>query len=220
MFNERAFIAQVEAADPAAFSRLLQRPSRDEEMALRRHLGDSAFERMHALAARQPVRGATKRGNLVVLHGIMGGELLAVDRGGVQDRVWLNLLRLIGGCFERLTLDAAGVGPADAKWDVRASGILKKYYGDQLLYLSQEWNVRAFWYDWRLDLKTAAAALDQQLTGWFGARAPVHLVAHSMGGLVARAFIRWHPEHWQGMAGAHGGRLLMLGTPNYGSFSV
>ena len=51
---------------------------------------------------------------------------------------------------------------------------------------------------------------------------PVHLVAYSMGGLVARSFIQRHPQRWRSMWSggadrrARGGRLVMLGTPNHG----
>ena len=43
----------------------------------------------------------------------------------------------------------------------------------------------------------------------------MHLVAHSMGGLVSRSYILRHPDRWN-----KGGRLVMLGTPNYGSFAI
>ena len=51
---------------------------------------------------------------------------------------------------------------------------------------------------------------------------PVNLVAHSMGGLVSRNFIRRHQKHWDAMRGddQQGGRLVMLGTPNFGSFNI
>jgi hypothetical protein len=44
-----------------------------------------------------------------------------------------------------------------------------------------------------------------------------------MGGLVCRNFIRRHKAQWDAMAGqdgSRGGRLVMLGTPNYGSFAI
>src|SRR5690606_631415 len=79
------------------------------------------------------------------------------------------------------------------------------------------------WYDWRKDLTLAAADLDARIRSWFGADAPVHLVARSMGGLVARTFIRDYPKRWEKMANGapgSGGRLVMLGTPNHGSFAI
>ena len=67
MLNERTFIARVEAADAREFGRLLQGPDREEEIALRAHLGDDVYERMHELAAVQPQRGGEPRGNVVVI---------------------------------------------------------------------------------------------------------------------------------------------------------
>ncbi|MGZ3316904.1 MAG: esterase/lipase family protein, partial [Isosphaeraceae bacterium] len=62
-----------------------------------------------------------------------------------------------------------------------------------------------------------------QIDRWFGFDAPVHLVAHAMGGLVCRTFIKRHPDRWKTMwdaerNGERGGRLVMLGTPNHGSY--
>src|SRR6516165_9843455 len=71
------------------------------------------------------------------------------------------------------------------------------------------------WYDWRLDLAESADALHEQINQWFGPDSTVNLVAHSMGGLVSRTFILRHPDRW-----AKGGILVMLGTPNHGSFTI
>jgi hypothetical protein len=52
---------------------------------------------------------------------------------------------------------------------------------------------------------------------------PVHLVAHSMGGLVVRAMIADGSRGaalWQRITRLPGSRLLMLGTPNFGSYEA
>ncbi len=108
---------------------------------------------------------------------------------------------------------------------MRATGILKSYYGFALLSLARRWNVRAFWYDWRKNLDGAADQLRVEIDRSFGHDSPVHLVAHSMGGLVCRTFIKRHPDRWKTMwdgerEGEMGGRLVMLGTPNYGSYLI
>ncbi|MDQ3649869.1 MAG: CHAT domain-containing protein [Acidobacteriota bacterium] len=102
---------------------------------------------------------------------------------------------------------------------------MKRYYGELLLSLSGRWNVHAFWFDWRKDLELAAVELDARIRDWFGDKAPVHIVAHSMGGVVARTFIKKYPGRWKAMwdkqgGGKSGGRLVMLGTPNHGSFVI
>ena len=89
-----------------------------------------------------------------------------------------------------------------------------------MMSLNQEWNVRPFFYDWRRDIRCAATDLNAMLTTQFPNQ-PVHLVAHSMGGLVARTFIAKFPDRGtlQGKMG-HAANLIMLGTPNYGSFAI
>src|SRR4051812_11377441 len=111
-FHERAFIAQVEAADAEELRRLLSQPNIDQERALRGHLGDDRYQRMRRLARRTAElrpgdRGGTKplaerRGRVIVLPGIMGSELTATDRSGVADNIWLSILRIIAGRIERL----------------------------------------------------------------------------------------------------------------------
>jgi pimeloyl-ACP methyl ester carboxylesterase len=213
--DERAFIAQLESAGPERFAEMLVRPSAAEEQALRAYLGDERYQRLHSMALRRSVSRAApdKRPNVVVIHGIMGAELAALDASGAQDPIWLKLLRIVTGRFERLRLGEDG---RTSPYDVRATGILKRHYGELLLSLSQRWNVRAFWFDWRKDLNLAAAELQAQLSGWFGDDAPFDIVAHSMGGLVARTFIRNYPGRWETAAR----RLIMLGTPNHGSFAI
>lgn len=223
--DERAFIARVEAAEPDLFAALLSRPSRDEERALRAYFGDARFERLHTLALRRSstARGARgPRGNVVVMPGIMGSELSEYS-GNDSSRIWVNPLRLVAGQLGHFRLDDTG----RSEFDVRASGILKLFYGELILCLSANWNVQTFWFDWRRDLRDSAAALEERLRSWFPEDAPVHFVCHSMGGLVARTFIQAYPQRWRAMwdrdpdqPGARGGRLVMLGTPNHGSFAA
>src|SRR5262249_19560270 len=94
--------------------------------------------------------------------------------------------------------------------------ILKKWYAEMLLGLAaDQWKVQSFAYDWRLDLANSADDLREKIDRWFGASEPVNLVAHSMGGLVSRTFILRHEDRWGKKA-----RLVMLGTPNHGSFAI
>ncbi len=65
-------------------------------------------------------------------------------------------------------------------------------------------------FDWRLDLDRLARAFVRTLEK-SGAR-KVFVVAHSMGGLVARAALAYDKRR-------HIGRLLQLGTPNEGSYA-
>jgi CHAT domain-containing protein/pimeloyl-ACP methyl ester carboxylesterase len=212
MIDEEAFIARVEAADPEEFSEILRRPTAEQEKALRVHFGERRFERLHGLALKSSVRRAvTKRGNVVVTHGIMGSELTVFEATGSKQHVWANIPRLIIGAAGWLRLNPDG----RPSFDVRPSAIMKKYYGEMILSLGAEWNVRTFCYDWRKDLRDSAADLNRQIRAWFGDDVPVHIIAHSMGGLVSRTYAKAHADRWK-----KGGRLIMLGTPNHGSFAI
>jgi pimeloyl-ACP methyl ester carboxylesterase len=227
MFDERTFLTSVGAANLDQLAVILDQPSANEERALRVYFGDDRYARLHDLALRrngaQGRRGP--RGNVVVLPGSMGSALTATDRSGAAAPVWLDVLALMAGRLDRLRLAEDGRQEHDPADDVRATGILTRYYAELLLSLSAGWTVRAFWFDWRKDLDIAADELSTQLHEWFDDDAPVHLVAHSLGGLVARSFIQRYPQRWAALATADpslglGGRLIMLGTPNHGSFSV
>lgn len=225
-FDEREYISRLESANtPRRLGNMLTKHTAEEERALRTYLGDERYRRMRDLALKGGVtRGAPPKlkGNVIVIHGIMGSELSAKTSDGGQDQIWAKILRLLSGRMEALRLKEDG-RTSYSGLNVAATGIMKKYYGEMLLSLASDWNVRGFWFDWRKDLNLAADELNAQLTRWVGDE-PVHIVAHSMGGLVARTFIKRYPERWKSMwdeegDGKKGGRLLMLGTPNHGSFA-
>ena len=210
MIDERAFIQRVEAASPDEFAEILRTVDQDQERALRSYLGDSNFERMRNLALEQSLTragGVAKSGNVVVLPGILGSEL---SENG--SKIWVNVIRLLAGGFGEFAMNQNG----DSLKPISATGALKKYYGDLLLILAKTWNVQAFAYDWRADVRSSAEQLSVKVAEWFPNQ-PVHFIAHSMGGLVVRSAIARHPEMWRATAP---GRLLMLGTPNYGSFAI
>lgn len=193
--------------------------SEAEQERLKREVGDKDFNRIYECARR--LRRGMKRGKVIVLHGIMGSELDSV-KGGDADRVWVNYWRLFLGRIADLELSLLG-GPAQPGVTVKVVGQMRKTYLPILLALDEQWHVRPFAYDWREDIRKSAEALAAEVTA-FGNGGPVHLVAHSMGGLVARCFIKHYPVLWKSMAGpddlVSGGRLVMLGTPNHGSYAI
>lgn len=150
MMDERAFIRRVEDSDTDEFAQILARPNLEEERALRAHFGEERYKRLHARALRRSVRGAARasRGNVVVIHGIMGGELTAY-RGGDSEHIWARVFSLIHGRVRRLRLADDGRADFEQGTQVQATGIMKTAYGEMLLALAERWNVRGFWYDWR-----------------------------------------------------------------------
>jgi pimeloyl-ACP methyl ester carboxylesterase len=145
-----------------------------------------------------------------VLPGIMGSEL-AVG----EDRVWLDIPDLIFGGFEKLRIDATGV---------RAIELFSRYYGALVKFLTTTHKVVPFPFDWRLPVEKEAdrlaEALRSELEESRKSNQPVRLLAHSMGGLVARAMIARHSDLWRELCAHPGARLVMLGTPNGGSHSI
>ena len=181
-------------------------------------LGSAAVARMY-LATRR-VRGALL-GRVVVIHGIMGGRLASVNATGDEDLVWVNYLRLVAGRISDFALDSNGES-LDPSISIVTKGLLDEYM-PLVFELSRRWRVLPFAFDWRLDIDNSAAVLNREISQWANGE-PVHIVAHSMGGLVSRRFMQKFPETWQAMKDPfdlkRGGRLIMLGTPNKGSFAI
>ena len=213
-FDRALAAGDAEAARSALFA--LTPPERE---ILAAQLGDEGLARLYQ-SARRGRRGPTL-GRVIVLPGVMGTQLDSVDAGGESDRVWLNLFRIFTGRLDelRLSLDGAPLPPPHS---VRTASIFPAY-AHLLLELQTRWQARPFPFDWRLDIDQSASALAGLVQGWAGGE-PVHLLAHSMGGLVARRFIQLHPDVWRSMQDptgqGRGGRLVMLGTPNRGSFAI
>ncbi|MFL6256942.1 MAG: CHAT domain-containing protein [Pyrinomonadaceae bacterium] len=231
MFDERAFIKQFEAADAKEMARTLARPTGEQATALRLYLGEIRYERMHsaALQATAARRGLTtpSKGRVVVIHGIMGAELGYFDSpaASTSSKVWVHYWHIFRGWAERMLLNPDG---QTSPYDVRATGIMQDYYGELVLaLLVKNWDAQSFWFDWRKDMNASARELNAKINGWFGTDTPVHIVAHSMGGVVSQIFIKNYAQRWASMwdgqsepQGRRGGRLVMLGTPTYGSFII
>lgn len=194
------------------------------DQALSDHFGPEKLERLQRLVERVRLARHKReplRGNIIFIPGIMGSELTVTDDGD-DDVVWVSFLKLIWGGINKLRLATDGVQEADSTLRVQPSGLDKDSYAETILWLKAYWNVEPFAYDWRKDLDQAAEGLKSLVETKFKDQ-PVHLVAHSMGGLVSRNFIRLYPKVWKAMSEpkkVQGGRLIMLGTPNYGSYAI
>ncbi len=222
MFDARAFIDRLEVADTKELADMLRRPSLDEEDALRSYLGDRLYQRLHSLALKLSLQDSTapKQGNVVVIPGLMGSVLSSESGSEPEEQIWPRFLAIRAGKLDRLMLSGDGRTQANPQFQVRAAGVTKRLYGELMLSLAFQWSTHAFAYDWRKDLDLAARQLAAAISGWFGDDAPVHIVAHSIGGLVARTYLQHYAaDRNQSGAGATGGQIIMLGTPNYGSFA-
>lgn len=144
---------------------------------------------------------------LLLLPGLSGSHL-----GVENNRVWIDLFDLIRGRFSRLDID---------EQRVRAQAVVGMAYGDLVDYMSQTHEVIPVPYDWRKSVVETASELagiiDERLRN---THQPLRIIAHSMGGVVAHAMMAEHPDVWSRMCAREGSRVLMLGTPNRGSWSI
>lgn len=181
---------------------------------VRRHEPDAASVRSRAARRAAPPRDS--RPVVILLPGIMGShlEVRGPDRRpGEGDRVWFDFLDLMSGGLAKIRFDRP---------DVREEALFDMFYGDLVDSLSDSHFVIRCPYDWRQALQADGASADHLAAVLKQALAehpnqPVRLLAHSLGGLVARTMIAKHPQLWAQLVHRPGGRLVMLGTPNNGS---
>ncbi|MEM9218397.1 MAG: CHAT domain-containing protein [Cyanobacteria bacterium P01_F01_bin.150] len=141
-----------------------------------------------------------------LLPGIMGTHLAHDGK-----RTWLNISRLAWGGLKTLVIEAPNVTP---------NGLVEMAYEPLYKRLKDEYHVIPFGFDWRLPIQSSAEQLASNIREVFEANPSrsIRIIAHSMGGLVARTAIANNTDLWQKIK-KQGGRLVMLGTPNFGSYA-
>jgi CHAT domain-containing protein/pimeloyl-ACP methyl ester carboxylesterase len=153
---------------------------------------------------------AADRPAVFVLPGILGSNLQRDNK-----RIWLGF-RFLNG-LKKLAWD-----PETAD-QVQPDGPIHGSYDELIERLADSHEVRIFAYDWRRPIEDEARRLakevDAALAARIGTAQPVRLLAHSMGGLVARVMQLEAPKTWKRLMDRDGSRLLMLGTPNGGSWA-
>ncbi|MDB6159712.1 MAG: hypothetical protein JWO04_3418 [Gammaproteobacteria bacterium] len=177
----------------------------EHERDLAAYFGEHEYRELVALARRAagvPLTDDTAR--VFVVPGIMGSQLgLKRQPPLPHDILWLDPIDIGVGRLSSLHLSAgAPIVPLGVvlysylrlKLNLRASGFAPVLYD----------------YDWRLGVDRLGAALAERIRNEPVDR--VMIVAHSMGGLVSRAALAQ-----PGMSNVE--RLVLLGTPNFGSFA-
>lgn len=178
--------------------------------ARRRELGDyfgpAEYRSLAALARRAcQVRVSESAPRVLIVPGIMGSQL-GLQRAAPlpNDILWLDPLDIQRGRLAALRVPAAA--PV-----VPLGVVLFSYLRLKLHLRAAGFAVEFHDYDWRLSILQSGRALAERLRAL--RPAPVAIVAHSMGGLVSRAALALeHTRHIE--------RLVLLGTPNCGSFAA
>jgi pimeloyl-ACP methyl ester carboxylesterase len=181
---------------------------------IRAWLGHEALAEYTALLSQIDISHlARKAPNLVFVPGVMGSVLASYGLGGVwwidaRTRHHLNDLRL----------SPDGLQDADLDHDIQPVATDIGYSPFFCAVLNhRDLGHISFYYDWRKPLAASAPRLRETvLDAWRdNGGHDVHLVAHSMGGLLVRATLMRYPELWQRV-----GRIVFLGTPHYGSPAI
>lgn len=189
----------------------------------RARLLDEATTRAPSTATRGQALPADTRPVVILLPGIMGTHLeLRRDNQapGLGNRVWFDPLHLMWGGLGDIRVSRGT--SAQRKRDVHPEALFQMFYGNIIQHLSNDNLVIPFPYDWRLPIQDSADLLQSVVDAYLEEHPnqPVRLLAHSMGGLVARAMVARHPATWKRLTARPGGRLVMLGTPNNGSHEL
>lgn len=170
---------------------------------LKAYFGDARYRELRELALQAQVHERKARGGprVLILPGIMGSTI-GRKRPIFDDVIWFDPLDIINGNLTALALNG---GP----------GKLRSLDAFPLVYTFLKLRLRIdgydadyHHYDWRLSIDDLGAELVKRIKE--EATGQVYLVAHSMGGLVARSAIAQNAPKIR--------QLIMLGTPNHGSF--
>lgn len=160
-------------------------------------------------------------GTIIIVPGIGGCELSSQPTFfgfGQPIRLWLNPTVMVAGGWRLLGLGPDGITPDVPLTGEIVPGLpLSSYYADLGGMLAAKgWRVLGARLDWRQSLTRDAARLASMIREEEGA-GPIHLVAHSRGGLVCRLAIELL------RASGELGRLgwcAGLGVPHYGSWEA
>jgi pimeloyl-ACP methyl ester carboxylesterase len=158
--------------------------------------------------------------NILYLPGLLGSNLRFERFGrGTGRRVWFTIAELAAGGLVNLDLadDGLSPGPLSSGEPIQVESLLVPVYGPLFRWLQLlGHNVVACPFDWRLSCLVNGARLLSLCLSQFG-NSEILVIAHSQGGLVARAFAKL-----MALDGrlSQIRRIITLGTPQYGSWSI
>jgi pimeloyl-ACP methyl ester carboxylesterase len=165
------------------------------------YFGPASYAELRELAREAATRSVRGGPRVLILPGIMGstlGKRVLL----LEDILWLNPIEIGLGRLTELRLTGASKYHA-------VGVILLAYLKLKLRLRIAGFDATFHPFDWRLGLDTLGEQLADVIAS--DPASQVSIVAHSMGGLVARAALRRVTTKVK--------QLIMLGTPNYGSFA-
>jgi pimeloyl-ACP methyl ester carboxylesterase len=172
---------------------------------LRSYFGALEYRELARLAraARTTVIAADAP-RVFIVPGIMGSQLgIARSAPLPPDVLWLDPIDIAAGRLQRLV-------PASGDRIVSLGVVLYTYLRLKLRLKASGFDCVFHDYDWRLGVDVLGRTLAERLQCETAKR--LMLVAHSMGGLVSRAALALP-------GAARVERVVLLGTPNFGSFA-
>jgi pimeloyl-ACP methyl ester carboxylesterase len=177
-------------------------------------LGSAAFAELRQLSGgRSHLAGGKK--NLIVVPGIMGSVLKSEGLGGIWWVDMLNARDKLNG----LALAPDGLNDLDPKAEIKPCAIDITYAPLRAAIANSEHfgGSIEFPYDWRKPLNASADRLRKLINDVHdNYDESVHLVGHSMGGLMIRTTLMLHGEElWPKI-----GKIVFIATPHYGSPSI
>ena len=142
----------------------------------------------------------------IILPGIMGSNLFCNE-----DKVWVDFWSFVKGDLVKLEIDANNIS---------APSLMGSSYLKLAKYLSGKYDVLPFAYDWRRSLTDEAKNFNNTIKILLTKEKPIHVIAHSMGGVLFREFILLEDSQWDKLNSSPGFKAILLGAPLGGSFLI
>lgn len=202
----------------STFERLDMVEKPEHEQALKRFLGDKTY------AAYQSLSGSLDRGNhlsldhptnLILVPGVMGSLLTSKGKGGVW---WIDVRSK--DHLKDLEISADGNQDVDRTFQIEPFNVDLTYEPFQTaVHNREDFGHTVFPYDWRKPFSRSTKPLRDLINKTFeeNDNEKVHLVGHSMGGLMIRSMLMEYGDEdlWSKI-----GRIVFIATPHYGSPSI
>jgi hypothetical protein len=159
------------------------------------------------------------KGEVFVVPGFMGSRLRKVKGFGAVKDIWVNKTELVVNGPDNLDLAYPGPAPGPlANGPLTDFGMVDTGLYEPLMkaIANAGYTPNFFSYDWRLSIRTSGQLFANVLVNSFKTK-DIWVIAHSMGGLVAR----WAYPLWlQSSNAARWKRSIYLGVPHGGTYSA